>query len=195
MMKFYQELTLLPQDEISIHFLWSKVFQQIHLGLVEMLDEQQSVPIGVSFPEYVINEKHSVLGVKCRLLAQDETTLARFDAKKWLNRLSDYVHCTNIRLVPATLSGHAVYSRIQPKTNPERLARRYAKRHGISLDEAFPRYSNMESVSIKMPFVHLKSQSNKEEFCLWIAKVVTTEAPDGSFSSYGLSATTTVPEF
>lgn len=51
-MKFYQELTLLPQDEINIYFLWSKTFQQIHLGLVEMQDDQKRVPIGLSFPEY-----------------------------------------------------------------------------------------------------------------------------------------------
>ena len=47
MMNYYQELSLLPQEEIPINFLWSKVFQQIHLGLVEMQDDQLRVPIGV----------------------------------------------------------------------------------------------------------------------------------------------------
>lgn len=194
-MNYYVEITLLPNSDINLFSLWSKVFQQIHLGLVEMQDDKSQVPIGVSFPEYVIGEKYSLLGGKCRLFAQDETRLARFDTAKWLARLSDYVHCTGVRPVPTKLSGHAVYRRVQPKTNPERLARRYAKRHGISLDEALSRYCNMESVSIQMPFIRLKSLSNKEEFCLWIAKVMATEATSGSFSSYGLSATTAVPEF
>jgi CRISPR-associated endonuclease Csy4 len=195
MMDYYQELSLLPQEEINIHFLWSKVFQQIHLGMVEIQDEKKQVPIGVSFPKYRAEEKRFALGDKCRLFAGDEMTLEHFAAPLRLARLSDYVHCTGIRPVPSKLSGHAVYRRIQPKTNAERLARRYAKRHEINFDEALTRYSDMVSDNIKMPFVRLKSLSNKEEFCLWIAKVVTTEASSGSFSTYGLSATTTVPEF
>jgi CRISPR-associated endonuclease Csy4 len=194
-MRCYLEITLLSNPEVSLNFLWSKVFQQIHIGLVEIQNEKKLVPIGVSFPKYRMDEKRFVLGDKCRLFAGDEMTLEHFSAPLRLARLSDYVHCTGIRPVPEKLLGHAVYRRVQPKTNSERLARRYAKRHGISLDEALPRYSDMESVSIKMPFVRLKSLSNKEEFCLWIAKVVATEATDGNFSSYGLSATTTVPEF
>ena len=71
-MRFYCEITLLPNPEVNLNFLWSKVFQQIHLGLVEMQDEQRRVPIGISFPEYVIGEKYSVLGDKLRLFAQDE---------------------------------------------------------------------------------------------------------------------------
>jgi CRISPR-associated protein (Cas_Csy4). len=65
------EITLLPNPEVGKNFLWSKVFQQIHLGLVEMQDDQARVPIGLSFPEYITGEKYSVLGGKLRLLAKD----------------------------------------------------------------------------------------------------------------------------
>ncbi|MBE0472372.1 MAG: type I-F CRISPR-associated endoribonuclease Cas6/Csy4, partial [Methyloprofundus sp.] len=37
-MKHYIELTLLPNTDINAFTLWSKVYQQIHLGLVEMQD-------------------------------------------------------------------------------------------------------------------------------------------------------------
>ncbi|NJA06703.1 type I-F CRISPR-associated endoribonuclease Cas6/Csy4 [Methylococcaceae bacterium WWC4] len=213
-MNFYQELKLLPLDEISIHFLWSKVFQQIHLGLVEMQDEQKQVPIGVSFPEYVIGEKYSVLGAKCRLFAQDEATLVCFDAPKWLARLNDYVHCTSIRPVPDKVAGYAIYRREHAKTNPERLARRYAKRHDLDFDaawngvvelrsdskggETYPksfRYCDMSDKRIATPFIRLQSLSNGQSFCLWIKKVTVAESSSGEFSSYGLSATATVPEF
>jgi CRISPR-associated endonuclease Csy4 len=194
-MRCYLEITLLSNPEVSLNFLWSKVFQQIHIGLVDLQGEKNQVPIGVSFPKYRAEEKRFALGDKCRLFADDEMTLKRFAAPLRLARLSDYVHCTGIRPVPEKLLGHAIYRRVQPKTNPERLARRYAKRHGISLDGAFQRYSDMESVSIQMPFIRLKSLSNKEEFCLWIAKIAATKVSSGSFSSYGLSATATVPEF
>lgn len=195
MMNSYQELSLLPQEEIPIHFLWSKVFQQIHLGLVEMQDDQKRVPIGISFPEYVIGEKYSVLGGKLRLFAQDEFTLVRFDAAKWLARLSDYVHCTSIRSVPEKLTGYAIFQREQPKTSKERLARRYASRHDVDYDAALLCYSRMTHRFVLTPFIRLRSLSSDKMFCLWIKKAAVAEFSDGSFSSYGLSALTTVPDF
>jgi CRISPR-associated endonuclease Csy4 len=194
-MNYYQELSLLPQEEINIHFLWSKVFQQIHLGLVEMQDGKGQVLIGISFPEYAVGEKYSVLGGKCRLFAQDEATLAQFNAAKWLARLSDYVHCTSIRSVPEELKGYAVYQREQPKTNKERLARRYAARHNVSYDEALLRYSGISKKSVTTPFIRLKSLSNNQMFCLWIKKNSVLEPSGSTYNSYGLSARTTVPEF
>ena len=194
-MRCYQEITLLPNPEVGLNFLWSKVFQQIHLGLVEMQDERKRAPIGVGFPKYRVEEKRFTLGDKCRLFAADEDMLQRFDTQKRLARLNDYVHCTGVRPVPANISGHAVYRRVQLKTNPQRLARRYAKRHGIGLDEALLCYKGMEPVSIRTPFIRLKSLSSGEAFCLWIDKVAASEASAGSFSCYGLSATGTVPEF
>jgi len=194
-MKYYLEITLLPNPDINLLTLWSKVFQQIHLGLVEIQDNQKRVPIGVSFPEYVVGEKYSVLGGKLRLFAQDESTLARFDATKWLNRLSDYVHCTSIRPVPERLKGYAIYQREQPKISKERLARRYARRHNIDYDTALLRYSEMVYRLIPTPFIRLKSLSSDNTFCLWIKKTTVAKSFGDTFSSYGLSATSTVPEF
>jgi CRISPR-associated endonuclease Csy4 len=194
-MRFYLEITLLPNPEVGINFLWSKVFQQIHLGLVEAQDEQGQIPIGVSFPEYKTGEKYSVLGGKLRLLAGDEETLGRFDAARRLSRLSDYVHCTGIRPVPEKLSGYAIYQREQPKTGNERLARRYAKRHPVDYDTALERYSAMPPKTLAAPFIRLKSLSGDQEFCLWIKKTVVAELSGRTFSSYGLSAASSVPEF
>ena len=214
-MRFYCEITLLPNPEINPHFLWSKVFQQIHLGLVEMKDDQERVPIGVSFPEYLSGEKYSVLGGKCRLFADDEATLMRFDTPKWLEYLKDYVHCTTIRPVPDKLKGYATYQRFQTKTNQARLARRYAKRHGMDFETAFSstvqlladkappdatykmafRYCDLSKKVVSMPFIRLDSLSNRHTFCLWIQKT-DVSAPSGKyFSCYGLSTDSTVPEF
>ena len=194
-MKFYLEITLLPNPEVGINFLWSKVFQQIHLGLVEIQDDQGRVSIGLSFPDYVTGEKYSVLGGKLRLFAKDEATLSRFNISKWLSRLSDYVHCTSIRPVPVKLTGYAIYQREQPKTNKERLARRYAKRHNEDYDTAVLRYSSMVYKTIALPFIRLKSLSGNKEFCLWIKKTEVAELSGAAFGSYGLSAVSTVPEF
>ncbi len=213
-MGFYCEITLLPNPEVNSHFLWSKVYQQLHLGLVELQDGQKQVLIGISFPEYKVGEKFSLLGEKCRLFAQDEAILMQFNAGKWLARLSDYVHCTSIRPVPDKVIGYATYQRVQPKTNKERLARRYAKRHQLDFETALNgtvnltgdsqpsaayksqfRYCDMLPKPIPLPFIRLKSLSSEQTFCLWIKKTEASQPSGSSFNSYGLSATTTVPEF
>ena len=213
-MKYYLEITLLPNPDINLFGLWSKVYQQIHLGLVKMQDDQARVPIGLSFPEYITGEKQSVLGGKLRLFAKDEATLSRFNASQWLSRLSDYVHCTSIRTVPEKLSGYATYQREQPKTSKERLARRYAKRHGMDLEMALNntidltaksppnaayktrfRYCDMPEKTVTTPFIRIQSLSGGQTFCLWIKKTVAAEPLAAEFSSYGLSALSTVPEF
>jgi CRISPR-associated endonuclease Csy4 len=211
-MKHYLEITLLPNNELNLLNLWSGVFQQIHLGLVEMQDAENSVPIGLSLPEYKMGERFGILGGKLRLFAPDEPALARFDAVKWLSRLSDYVHCTRIRTVPEKLAGHATYKRVQPKTNPQRLARRYAKRHNLDLDSALNgtvtlraeggaghptafRYCDMPKPELGLPYIRLKSLSGGQSFCLWIEKTAAAQPKAGGFSCYGLSAAATVPEF
>lgn len=214
-MRCYQEITLIPNADINRHFLWSKTFQQIHLGLVEMQDDQKRVPIGLSFPEYKMGEKFGILGSKLRLFAADEAALTRFDVARRLNRLSDYVHCTGIRPVPDAVKGYAVYQREQPKTSKERLARRYAKRHnmdyeaalnskvelsvkleaGVESEKTLMSYSEMPHQTILTPFIRLKSLSSSNTFCLWIKKSEVENSNDGTFTTYGLSATATVPEF
>ena len=214
-MRCYQEITLIPNADINRHFLWSKAFQQIHLGLVETQNAQKRVPIGLSFPEYKMGEKFGILGSKLRLFAADEAALIRFDADKRLSRLSDYVHCTGIRPVPDAIKGYAVYQREQPKTGRERLARRYAKRHNLDYEAAFNgkvelstkhdnatecqrmlmSYSEMPHKTITAPFIQLKSLSSGNTFCLWIKKREIENSVSGTFTTYGLSPTASVPEF
>ena len=204
-MKVYQEIKLLESPEIPLHFLWSKVFQQIHLGLVEIQDNQGYVPIGLSFPEYISGEKISLLGSKLRILAKDEATLVQFNTAKWLSRLSDYVHCTSIRPVPEKITAYAIYQRQQPKTNPERLARRYAKRlakresrveDDSDYENALTQCSKRNHQPLNSPFIRLKSLSSDNNICLWIKKIpVDIQASTTHFSSYGLSSLSSVPEF
>lgn len=212
-MKYYIEITLLPGRDFSLFKLWSRVFEQLHLGFVENLDDQKRVQIGLSFPEYKMGNKYGVLGSKCRLFAADKAVLECFNAIERLSRLSNYVHCTGILLVPNNVTSYAVYRREQAKTNPERLARRYAKRHGLDLataltttvelraqdsDARYPLtfcYADMVVPSVNLPFIRLQSLSGGQTFCLWIRKTETAVSIAGSFSAYGLSNNATVPEF
>lgn len=214
-MNYYFEITLLPNYEINLFSLWSKTFQQIHLGLVETQDVQKRISIGLSFPEYKMGAKFGVLGSKLRLFAPDETALIQFDVDKRLSRLSDYVHCTVIRPVPSKVKGYAVYQREQPKTGWKRLARRYAKRHNLDYETAFNgkaglcakhdnateyqkvlmSYSEMPHKTITTPFIRLKSLSSGNTFCLWIKKREIESSVNGAFTTYGLSSAASVPEF
>lgn len=211
-MRAYLEITVLPNPEVNVYFLWHKVYQQLHLALVEVQDPQKQVPIGVAFPEYVVGEKYSVLGSKCRLFAPDQATLERLDIPKWLARLMDYVHITSIRPVPDKITGYAYFQRYQPKSNALRLARRYASRHAIDLETAFSapiqprsaadgtpaaafRYCELPRQTVNLPFIRLNSLSNGQSFRLWIKKSVVSSANVGTFSTYGLSSRSSVPEF
>ena len=63
MLSYYQEITLLPDEETPAFFLMSKVFLQIHLVLGHWKNHTGTQPFGISFPQY--GEKS--LGVKIRM--------------------------------------------------------------------------------------------------------------------------------
>lgn len=133
-MQYYQEITLIPDAEISVNFLWTKVFTQLHIAFADRLNRTGTMDLAVSFPEY---QEHS-LGSKIRLIAESQETLEAFAVSRILSRYADYVHFTGIRPVRENrISGWAVYSRWQPKGALPGRARRYAKRHAdITYEEA-----------------------------------------------------------
>ena len=110
-MEYYQEITLLPCAEVSLAFLWTKVFTQLHIAFADEKNKSGHNPYAVSFPEY----RETDLGEKIRVFAEAQE-LERLNLSKVLGRLLDYVHCTSIRKVPERkLRGYAVYSRYQPE--------------------------------------------------------------------------------
>ena len=202
-MKYYQEITLIDQAEISSYFIWSKLYTQLHIALAEIKDTNNKVNIGVSFPQYLFEkeDKNSKvhLGKKLRLFAQNEADLKKLDFKKWLDRLTDYVHITSIREVPENIKGYAIYKRKQVKTNAERLARHRVKRGDIGFDEAFARYSNVITTT-DLPYIQMLSLSTSDEqdkkrFKLFIEKRSIGQSESQVFSTYGLSSESSVPEF
>lgn len=200
------EITLLPNDEVPIYFLWEKIYQQIHLALVEVQDTNKKVAIGAAFPEYKYDEKHKLyhLGGKLRLFAASKELLEGLSLKEWFSRLNDYVHITKIRDVPNEVDGYVCFKRIQPKSNNARLARRSAKRKvklkGLSQEaankEAEADYCERKEIYSQAPFIHIKSLSSDKQYRLMIAKVDENDAQfDSGFSTYGLSSVSTVPQF
>jgi len=192
-MKHYIELTLLPNLEIPIHFIWEKVYQQIHLALVGNKRAENESAVGVAFPEYDADEYS--LGTRLRLFAEDEQTLEQMQLEKWLNRLGDYVHLSGIKPVPDTVQGYACFRHVKLKGSKEKLARRRAKRTGKTLQQALAHFETYEEERSRLPYINMHSETNGQRFRLFIEKKPKEQAQTGLYSCYGLSSNTTVPLF
>lgn len=191
-MKVYLDITLLPSDDIGHHFLWEKVYQQIHLALVESQGSDGSSSVGVSFPEFN-DEKHR-LGRKLRVFAPSLEVLNQLSLQHWLSRFSDYVHLKEASEVPDIVKGYERYKRVQPKTNVERLARRAAKRGGISYEQALKDRTDFFLQQSKAPFIWINSLSSDSRFRLFIVREQ-ARPEKGGFSTYGLSRGGCLPQF
>ena len=193
-MWFYQEVILQPTEDIAISFLWTKVYRQIHLALVNSKDEQGVIRCGVAFPEY--SDVQPTLGRTLRLLAPEESDLQRLNLADALTRLvPDYVKITTVREVPIRkCKGYVTYSRYQPEATVMQKARRYAKRHGISIDAAKTLFPTAVRKT-RYPYIQLESMTNHHRFSLFIQKQEAVEHPCEGFSAYGFSRRSSVPDF
>ncbi len=204
-MKYYLEIKFLPDDDISIHFLWSKVYKQLHLALASMKDADNKVNVGFSFPEYRYDQKkgNGFVGEKLRIFAQSEYDLARVDVQKWLERYLDYVHISSVKAVPnEKVTGYVIYKRKQVKSSAERLARAEVKKGRYDYENALAHYRKFVK-STNLPFIQMLSDStspnlelkDKNCFKLFIEKQSAAKSETQIFSTYGLSSVSTVPEF
>ncbi len=200
-MNYYIEIELLKDTEITLGFVWKKLYSQIHLALVEVRDEKNLVSVGLSFPNY--QESKFPLGNKLRLFAKTKEELEQLNLAHWLNRLMDYITVSEIQKVPANVDGFVSFSRKRFKSNSEirRLAKRYAKREGIEYEEALKKFVETEEKyekvkkENKLPYINMQSLSSNQELKIFIEKIERDNPKDGLFSTYGLSHESTVPSF
>jgi len=193
-MKCYLDITLLPDADIALEFLWEKVYQQLHLALAENKISEHESAIGVSFPKY--GNKPFPLGDKLRLFAPTEARLQQLDVGKWLNRLTDYTHCTSIRAVPSHVGGFVCFKRKQFKSamkiqaDIERRALYQSEKEHRPIEDVRAALS-VRSYDGKcdLPFIYMTSlSSKKEKFRLFIEKKEVEQAQTGVFNCYGLSS-------
>lgn len=194
-MNYYVDIKLFRDTEITLGFIWKKLYAQVHLALVEVRDENSLVSIGLSFPKY--QESFFPLGDELRIFAYNKEELEGLDLNRWLERLLDYVSISEIKKVPSDVKEFVSFGRQRFKTNKETLARRQAKRKGISFKEALQNYSDFDEDKnkTKLPYLNVKSLSTGKEMKVFIKKSDIREREDGLFSTYGLSNVSTVPWF
>lgn len=190
-MKFYQEITLIPDDEIAPYFLWSKVYTQIHIALAHAKNEYQLTGFGVSFPQYRFDKKGATLGLKLRVFAETEEELGQLNLANWLERLSDYLHLKSVQAVPKNCR-YAIFKRHHAK-NLQKVAQNFAEFKGIDFQAALKHCETHKAQPKNYPFIELKSETTGQNFRLSIAKETASTSASGEFSSYGLGSV--VPEF
>jgi len=191
-MKYYVDIVLIPTRDEGLDFIWSNLYMQMHLALVEIKSDD-GVEVGFSFPFY--NAHAFPLGDTLRVFATSKDLFDRLNLEHWLKRLEGYVYVGKINDVPSNIQEYATFSRKQFKSNIARLARRYAKRHKVTLAEAMEVYKDANTQHTKLPFVNMKSLSREEDMKIFIQKSIKSEVKQGLFSTYGLSSESTVPLF
>lgn len=203
-MKYYIDITLLPDTEVSLGFVWYKLYQQIHLMLVENKIGEKDSAIAVSFPTYA--KKGFPLGDKLRLLASTKEELEKLDAPRWLSRLDDYVHIKGIKAVPDDVTEFVYFKRWIYKS-PEKLRSQVDKRaeylatkHSLKVEEVKANLllsiDNMKLES-NLPYLNMTSlstdssvpASERRNFKLFIEKqqVQVLGNNEKLFTCYGLS--------
>jgi len=196
-MKYYQDITLIPDMEVNLGFLWYKVFLQIHIGLADNKLPDGHSGIAVSFPEY--KKVAFPLGSRLRLFSKTEKQLKQFNTEKWLSRLQDYCHIKPIHLVPE-VDKHVCFQRKAIKS-PEKKAQRLAVHLQKPVAEIIKfRKQNKLFNECKLPFISMESLAQtetgkKNKFRLFIEQKYYDERVCGVFDCYGLSKTATVPWF
>lgn len=185
-MKFYQDITLIDGN----NKIWSKIYQQLHLALVDFKNTEGTQPIGVCFPQYhaemVADDIVGTLGGKLRIFAPDESILRKIALMKHLSALKDDIHISSIKPVPASIKGHVVVSRYRFKTL-ESKANSYAVLKRISYSEAFEHVSTYCRKPLNYPYVTLKSSTNGAYYPLALKQTAADAHQDGEFNSYGIS--------
>lgn len=196
-MNYYLELTIIGNPELTPYQIWSKLYTQLHLAFVEQKDAQDKTVYGVSFPQYrtLADKKIAYLGYKLRVFAPTEQALSALNLEKWLERLVDYIHISSIRSVPNDIKGYANYYRATPKMILDERITHQAKRHGVPYHKAAERFEGYKEQSLVYPHIQLTSQTNHQSYPLYIGKQTAEILTDGRFGTYGLSRTSSVPEF
>ncbi len=198
-MQVYQDITLLPEAEIPLGFLWQKLYQQIHIALVKnkVADNQSLVAVG--FPDY--ESKGFPLGRKLRLFAPQKEQLEILNIAAYLNKLSDYIHLKSIHAVPKTASSYVSFARHHIKgvarieKDYQEKAQRWSLKSGKPIEECLEELAKSRpKMRTGLPFVWMESQETKKreggsarKFPLFIHKSIQPLGNTGVLTCYGLS--------
>jgi len=198
-MTHYQEITLIPDPDITSYFIWSKLFTQLHIALADIRNNHGIESIGVSFPDYHYDKKgkSSKLGLKLRVFAPSQEALETLNLDKWLDRLTDYIHVKGIKEVPMDkVTGHVSVHRYRFKP-AEVQAQTLSEKLSISYEDAMATVAKRKP-EMPLPFIQMRSQTNNSNYRLKVLQRSCNEAKAGQFTVYGMNGmkdSVTVPHW
>ncbi|MCF6202824.1 MAG: type I-F CRISPR-associated endoribonuclease Cas6/Csy4 [Methylococcaceae bacterium] len=193
-MDYFVGIKIKPDAEMRENLLLNKVYSKLHKALHSL----NSTSIGVSFPAHKIK-----LGDIIRLHSTDEN-LTELQNTNWLGGLSGYCDVSEILAVPDQVKGYRVISRKQSTMNLRKLEKRvqYQKEQGVlkTQDEikAYEKQykAKMYASGLDNPYLELESSSNGHKHRRYIQfGAIGEQAVKGTFDTFGLSKTATVPWF
>ncbi len=198
-MQYYIEVTLLPDADMSVNHIWSKVFPQVHLALVEQKTSEGVSLVGLSWPKYRYEKRVKMLGNKLRFFAETKEQLEQLNLISHLSRLLDYVHVRSVDKIPEQVEGYGCFYRLNHDESNEKLARRLVQKKGVSLEKAIRHYENRQPMLLDQPFIQMRSLKSHQTFKLFIHYEKQAEERAGVFNAaYGVTqktVKTTIPIF
>lgn len=197
-MKFqcYQEIRIYPDCELGEREIGEVLFSLLHLAFVKNKGKDGNSLYSISFPEFSKGNMKT-FGRVFRVFSFDEKALQLLDISGICHLLDGYVESSDILKTPST-SSYLRFFRVQNKTSVDRLARRMARRKGISFKDARDEYKSFKPLKIEesqFPFFFIKSLSTNQNFRLVIDCVEENYGKDLPFNLYGLSIGGNVPNF
>lgn len=206
-MNYYQEITIIKSPEMSPYFIWTKLYTQVHLALVEQAkatygEKTEVGDIGVSYPEYQCFERNgdiiATLGTKLRIFAKTEKELETLNLNKWCARLQDYVHIKSISVIKNDVKTHLLVRRYRQKYNLDAVIKKFAEHKEISIAEAKAHCLKHKRPLKKMPYIQISSLEKGQRYSLEIEQIEIDIPQEGTFNTYGFSNQlnqTTVPHW
>jgi CRISPR-associated endonuclease Csy4 len=183
-MNSYIDIVLKPDAELREAELSSKVFTKFHKGLVTLETNQ----IGISFPKVKVK-----LGLVYRLHG-NEDKLIELQGLNWLGPLIGYCNVSGICPIPDVVQYRNIKER-RSNLSSSKL-RRLIARGSIDKDGEKRYKIKMLSNSFGNPYLDILSSSTGQVYRKFFNfGEVLAEPIVGTFDSYGLSKSATIPWF
>lgn len=189
-MDYYIDIRLRLDPDFPPAMLMSALYGKLHRALFDL----EANDIGVSFPDHKTGVRARTPGDRLRIHGE-RGRLDLLMARPWLKGINELVDCSEISAIPAGAQ-HRNVRRRQFNTGSPSRAKRYAKRHDMTQDDAQALYQDVAQRRIELPFVQMASRSSSERFALFIDHGKPQPQPSiGQFNHYGLSKDATIPWF
>lgn len=183
-MDHYIDIKVLPDPEFKETVLLNALFSKLHRALGQVAEGR----VGVSFPDC-----KKFLGDKVRLHGSQVDLITLMDTH-WIQGLRDYCHQSEIKKIPDNVS-YKIVRRVQAKSAHNKRKRSIAK-GWLTESEAVQSIPDTQQKMLRLPFLQIKSLSNGNPMRIYVEHSKELDgAVAGTFTSYGLSSTATIPWF